>query len=441
MTRMLVGQAFQPAAGFRRPAAQKRAGSPEGRLTIRRIIMKQIQTMLAAVVACIALLAQEAPTTSPGTGGGRARGAEIRSPEVVADGRVTFRLLAPKATEVLVQGNWKGGRGLAMTKDDSGLWSVTTPALQPELWAYTFSVDGVRTLDPSNYNVARDGVGFMNTVLVLGEASAVFQARPVPHGTMATMWVPSAAVKTPRRMFVYTPPGYEDRSTRYPVLYLLHGSGGDEEAWPVMGIANVIMDNLIAEGKAKPMIVVMPNAYWNEIASLDVAGPRIAPPPGVGSGAGAVGYDANERDIVNDLIPFVEKHYRTLTGRENRALAGLSMGASITVNVAVKRLDVFSSIGVLSAGMFRGTEGARAGAALLENISPGLLADPAVTNKKLRLFFFSCGTEDPRMPSLTKLQEELRSRKINFTFMSYPGEHEWKVWRHSLADMAQVLFR
>jgi enterochelin esterase-like enzyme len=404
--------------------------------------MRLIQTLIAPAVLAITLLGQEAPATSPGTGGGQARAAKVRSPEVLADGRVTFRLLAPKATEVLVRGNWERGRGLPMTKEDSGLWSYTTPApLQPELWAYTFSVDGVRTLDPSNYNVARDGVGFMNTVLVLGETSAVFQARPVPHGTMATMWVPSTAMKTPRRMFVYTPPGYEDSSTRYPVLYLLHGSGGDEEAWPVMGIANVIMDNLIAQGRAKPMIVVMPNAYWNEIASLDVAGPRTAPPPGVGSGGVPPQYDANEKDIVDDLIPFVDKHYRTLPGRENRALAGLSMGASITVNVAVKRLDVFASIGVLSAGMFRGAPDAPGGAALLEKISPDFFVDPAATNKKLRLFFFSCGTEDPRIPALTKLQEELRSRKIKFTFKSYPGEHEWKVWRHSLADMAPMLFQ
>jgi len=404
--------------------------------------MKLMQTMGALAALSMTLTAQEAPPTSPGTGGGQ-QAAKVRSPEVLADGRITFRLLAPKAAEVQVRGNWERGHLLAMTKDDSGLWSLTTPALEPELWAYTFSVDGVRTLDPSNYNVARDGVGFMNTVLVPGDASAVFQPRPVSHGAMTTMWVPSTAMKTPRRMFVYTPPGYEGSTARYPVLYLLHGSGGDEDAWPTMGIANVILDNLIAEGKARPMIVVMPNAYWNEIASLDLAGHRTAPPPGVGSGGGTGGgqFDANEKDIVDDLIPFVEEHYRTLAGRENRALAGLSMGASITVNVAVKRLDVFASIGVLSAGMFRGTADVPGGARLLERISPGFLADPAATNQKLRLLFFSCGTEDPRMPSLTQLQEELRSRKINFTFKSYAGEHEWKVWRHSLADMAPMLFR
>jgi enterochelin esterase family protein len=282
----------------------------------------------------------------------------------------------------------------------------------------------------------------MNTVLVSGETTAVFQTRAVPHGTVTEIWVPSTAIKTPRRMFVYTPPGYEGSTTKYPVLYLLHGSGGDEEAWPVMGIANVIMDNLIADGKAKPMIVVMPNAYWNEIASLDVAGPRTAPPPGVGSGAGAATYEPNEKDIVDDLIPFVDKRYRTLPSRENRAIAGLSMGAGIAGNVGLKRLDVFGSVGLLSSGMFRGTANTPPiGSELLDKISPGFLADPAATNKKLRVFFISCGTEDPRLPSLTKVADDLRNDKINLTFKSYPGEHEWKVWRHSLADMAPLLFR
>jgi enterochelin esterase family protein len=183
----------------------------------------------------------------------------------------------------------------------------------------------------------------------------------------------------------------------------------------------------------------MPNAYWNEIASLDLAGPRTAPPPGVGSGGGAASpQDANEKDIVGDLIPFVEKHFRALPGRENRALAGLSMGSGITLNVAVKRLDVFASIGVLSSGAFRDPV---AGMATLQKINPEFLADPAATSKKLRLLFFSCGTEDPRMEGMAKVAQELNGRKIPVVLKSYPGAHEWKVWRHSLADMAPLLFR
>lgn len=405
--------------------------------------MRPIPFVAVPVVLCATLGAQEPPAVSPGTGGGQARAVKVQSPEMHADGRVTFRLLAPRATEVLVQGNWKAGRDVAMTRDESGLWSVTTAALPPELWAYTFSVDGVRTLDPSNYNVARDGVGFMNTLLVPGEASAVLRPQPVPHGTLAATWFESTELKAARRMFVYTPPGYEGGTDRYPVLYLLHGSGGDEEAWPTMGIANVILDNLIAQGKAKPMIVVMPNAYWGQLASLDLAGPRAAPPPGVGTGGGAVPrHDADRQAIIGDVVPFVEKHYRTLPGRESRAIAGLSMGSTVAANVGLARLDVFASVALLSSGQFRGTAGGPApGVALLDRISPGFLADPAATNAKLRLFFFSCGDEDARLPALKKVEEDLRGRGIHLTFKIYPGEHEWRVWRHSLADLAPLLFR
>jgi enterochelin esterase-like enzyme len=404
--------------------------------------MKLMHTAVAAIVLCIPVLAQEPAATTPGTRGGQGQAARVVSPEVLPDGRVTLRLLAPKAAEVLVQGNWPGGRGLAMTRDGSGLWSVTTAALQPELWAYTFSVDGVRTLDPSNYNVARDGVGFMNTLLVPGEPSTVFRPRQVPHGSMTTMWAPSTLMKTPRRMFVYTPPGYEGTTTRYPVLYLLHGSGGDEDAWPTMGIANIIMDNVIAAGSAKPMIVVMPNAYWSELASLDLAGPRKAAPPGVGAGGGVQGPpDANETDIVRDIVPFVEKHFRTLPGAANRALAGLSMGSGITANVGLKRLDVFASIALMSGGMFRGSGETPGGVAAMDRINPAFRTDPAGTDKKLRLLFLSCGTEDPRIDGMKHAADELAARKIKVVFKAYPGEHEWKVWRHSLADLAPLLFR
>lgn len=399
---------------------------------------RAFKTFGVALLLGGALLAQESATTTPGTGG-QAQAAKVRSPEVLADGRVTFRLFAPKALEVLVQGNWPGGRGVALTRDSSGLWTHTTAPLKPDLWAYTFSVDGIRTLDPNNYNVQRDGPGFMNTVLVLGdEHAALMQPQQVPHGTVQGVWVPSTLMKTVRRAFLYTPPGYEGGTAKYPVLYLLHGSGGDEDAWPTMGIANIIMDNLIAQGKSRPMIVVMPNAYWNELAALDLAGPRKAPPPGVGSGAGTASYEPNEKDIVGDLIPFIEKRYRTLPGRENRAMAGLSMGSGITLNVAFKRLDVFASIGLMSSGAFRDPA---AGMASIQKINPKFLADPAATAKQLKLLFFSCGTEDPRAEGMAKVAQELDSRKIPVVWKAYPGEHEWKVWRHSLADMAPLLFR
>ena len=402
--------------------------------------MKLIQVLAASLIISATLTGQEPGSISPGTVGGQAPATIIKSPEVLNDGRIIFRLSAPEVLNVLVQGNWPEGNGLAMTKDNAGVWSVTTASLQPELWAYTFSVDGVRTLDPRNYNVARDGVGFMNTVLVLGDNSAMMQPQNVPHGTMRAVWFQSTEMKAARRMFVYTPAGYEEGTEKYPVLYLLHGSGGDEEAWPTMGIANIIMDNVIAQGKAKPMIVVMPNAYANEMASLDLAGPRGSAPPGVGS-SGSVGGPPpmdNEKAIIDDIIPFVEKNFRTLPGRENRALAGLSMGSGITMNVGVKRLDVFASLALLSAGAFRDPV---AGMTSLKEINPTFLADPVATSKQLKLLFFSCGTEDPRIDGMVKVSQELNDLKIPVVMKSYPGGHEWKVWRHTLVDLSQLLFR
>lgn len=393
------------------------------------------------------LLAQQSPgTNAVGTGPGSPYGlahASVRSPEVQADGRVTFRLVAPRAAEVQLQGDWPGGRDVAMTKDAAGLWSVTTGPLPAEQWTYTFSVDGVPALDPRNYNVLRDGTRYMSWVMVPGPASAPYVARQVPHGTVSMVWFPSTKLGAARRMFVYTPPGYEGGTERYPVFYLLHGSGGDENAWNEMGSASAILDNLMAQGKVKPMIVVMPNAYWDEQAALDHAFPRTAQPPGVGSGRRD--YDGNEQDIVGDLVPFVERHYRALAGREHRALAGLSMGSGITANVGLKRLDVFASIGIMSAGMFGNTTNPAAvppeGVMLLEKIAPGLVTDAATTNGKLKLFYFSCGVDDTRIGYFTKAVEDLQRRGVKATLRTYPGAHEWRVWRSSLVDMAQLLFR
>ncbi len=382
----------------------------------------------------------------PGTPQQPAMGMPARPPrsgEVSADARVTFRLRAPKATEVIVNGDWEGGRGMTMRRDEAGLWTLTTPPLDPEIWMYTYSVDGVTMLDAGNDHVVRDGNSrYLNSVLIPGTASALYQPGKVPHGTVASIWYPSTGLKTGRRLTVYTPPGYEAGKTKYPVLYLFHGGGGDEVAWTEMASANVIMDNLIAQGKAKPMIVVMPNANWKDVAALDFGGPRAAAGPPAAGGTPAGGgadYELGEQEIVHDMLPFIEANYRVLPGRENRAIAGLSMGGGIAISVGLKRLDVFASVGQFSTGLMGGVGGYAPFD--IEKISPGFLKDPAATNKKLKLLYFSCGAEDPRLPFQTKVADEWRSNKIVLTFKSYPGAHEWRVWRNSLADMATLLFR
>ena len=245
-------------------------------------------------------------------------------------------------------------------------------------------------------------------------------------------------------MAVYLPPGYETSTARYPVLYLIHGGSSDEDQWREMGTANVILDNLIAQRKAKPMIIVMPNANWDDIAALDFGGVRAstASPRVVGlPPAGGINYDRAEQEIVGDIIPFVEKAYRAMPGRENRAITGLSMGGGIAINVGLKRLDMFANVGEFSAGIFGGVAAGAYPQFDLEKVSPGFLKNPAATNKKLKVFYFACGTEDPRMPFQQKMAENLRSKGINVMFKGISGDHEWRVWRKSLADMAPLLFK
>jgi enterochelin esterase family protein len=415
------------------------------------MISKQALSACALVIFSAAAIAQpRQPQAAPGAGRGAAA-PRVVSPEVLPDNRVTFRLRAPNANEVTVNGNWPETGRLRMTKDASGVWSATTPSpVLPEIWTYTFSVDGVQMLDPGNMTVVRDTAPRMNSLLVRGPATAVFEPANVSRGTVSAVWYHSPVTKADRRMMVYTPPGYETSTAKYPVLYLFHGGSGHEETWTLMGRTNIAMDNLIAQGKVKPMIVVMPNANWRDAAVPGEPAPASAAPAApAGRGAqpaaggapagGGQNYDDAVADIVNGEIPYIESHYRALTGRENRAIAGLSMGGGIAINVGLKRLDVFSYVGEFSSGMFGGVGGYAAYD--IEAISPGFLKDPAATNKKLKAFYFSCGTEDPRMPFQTKAADELKSKGINLTFKSFAGAHEWRVWRNSLVDFAPMLFR
>ncbi len=421
----------------------------------------------AAALICASVAFSQPPQPAPAAGAqaGAGRGAaspRTTSPEILPDNRVTFRLRAPEATDVRLNGDWPGGRGIQMTKDASGVWSVTTGPLEPELWCYTFSVDGVKAMDPGNAVVVHDTTDYKNPLLVPGPGSALYQSSDVPHGTVQSVWYPSVALKAPRRLTVYTPPGYEGGTSRYPVLYLWHGGSEDEDAWNVMGVTNTVLDNLIAQGKIKPMIVVTPNANWNNPAGINAngvypylgrGGSAAGAPAGAGRGAqqpgrgaqpaggpgGGQSYDQTEQEIEKAIIPFVEGRFRALTGRENRAIAGLSMGGGIAINVGLKRLDLFASVGEFSSGMFGGVGGYAEYD--IEKISPGFTKDAAATNKKLKVLYFSCGVDDPRMPFQTKAVDALKSKGIALTFKSFPGAHEWRVWRASLVDFAPMLFR
>lgn len=384
------------------------------------------------------------------------QGPRVVSPEIHPDKTVTFRLLAPKAGTVVLNGNWDSGTNIAMTKDDQGIWSVTVGPLGEQLWGYSFNVDGVKVNDPGNGEYQRDGQRYDNLVMIPGPASDAWTFKPeVPHGTVTAVWYPSTILKQAgRRMYVYLPPGYEGGTQKYPVLYLLHGGGGDEDAWINMGRANIILDNLIAAGKTKPMIVVMPNGNAAQIVSQGYAyGPTPrpnavvapAPPPvqaaqGGPGGAprpGAAGAPAPRppqvyegsypHSLVAEIVPFIEKHYRVLDGKDNRAIAGLSMGGGHTVQATNNNPGTFGWIGVFSAG---GQDTPEFAAALGKIKAAGV-----------KHYWIGVGTTDFALQGSETLKRVVETAGLPMSYHTWPGAHYWFIWRQFLSDFTPILFR
>ena len=342
----------------------------------------------------------------------------LQSPVLGADGQVTFQLYAPRATEVTMRSEGPAPfAGKPLAKADSGVWTLTVQ-VPADLYIYWFDVDGVFVADPRN-NRPRVNMSTVRSLLeVPGAASEFFAEKPVQHGQVAAVHYQSQALGLPRRMHVYTPPGYATSSQRYPVLYLLHGAGDNDLSWLMAGRANFIFDNLIAAGKAKPMIVVMPAGHT---------------PPGANGAPAAP--DAFARDFLTDVVPYVEKNYRTLPGRENRAMAGLSMGGQQTLNISLTNLDKFSQLGVFSSGWF-----GQDGAATFERNNPALFADPKL-NDRIKLFWFATGKNDFVMPSTKAVLALLDKHKIRYTYKETEGGHTWPNWRAYLNEFAPLLFR
>lgn len=341
----------------------------------------------------------------------------LTSPVIGADGRVTFQLFAPKAADVLVRS--EGPAPFAnqpLTRGDSGVWRLTTQ-VPADLYIYWYDVDGVAVADPHN-NRPRVNMSTVRSLLeVPGTASEFFAERPVPHGQVAAVHYQSKALGVPRRMHVYTPAGYATSNQRYPVLYLLHGAGDNDLSWLMAGRANFILDNLIAAGRAKPMIVVMPAGHT---------------PPGPD---GSSVPDAFARDLLGDVVPYVEQNFRTLPGREQRAIAGLSMGGQQTLNVGLTHLDQFSQLGVFSSGWF-----GQDGAANFAKANEALLADPKL-NDRIRLFWFATGKDDFVLPSTKAALALLDQHKIRYSYKETAGGHTWPNWRAYLNEFVPLLFR
>jgi enterochelin esterase family protein len=411
------------------------------------MIFRRIAPHLLAIAASsVVLLAQAPPAGAP----------VVRSPEILSDGRVTFRLLAPKATEVRLNGEWPDGRNVAMTKDDNGVWSVTAGPLEPELWMYSYAIDGARAIDPRNVNTARDGANYLSTFFINGPGATPYQITDIPHGTLNIDWYPSPSLKLTRRVYVYTPAGYRSGATRYPVLYLLHGGGGDEEAWTSMGRTPQILDYLIAQGKAKPMIVVMTNGNADQTAAQNL----VPPAPRAGGATGsptAASVLAFPESLVADVVPYIDKTYRTLADRQNRAVAGLSMGGMHTASAALTHPDTFAWVGCFS-GAYPVWPGARKivemGTVAPTRSGPGRnerlnmeAVDklfPTVNGKSaaFRLFYVAAGLDDFVLESGRDFLEWLKSRDIRYVNVETPGyAHVWPFWRVALMDLVPRLFQ
>lgn len=347
------------------------------------------------------------------------------SPEVHSDGKVTFRIRAPKAAEVTLFGDWvPPGTKLPMIKDAEGVWSTTVGPIEATLHLYSFTVDGVTIADPVNPRIKLRQRTSGSIVEVPAHPAAPWDLRDVPHGTVEVNWQRSQIISNKnggatRQVFVYLPPGYDKNpKQRYPVLYLLHGSGDTAESWTQAGSANLILDNLIAEKKAKPMIVVMPLGH-----AVPFGSPREIQAKNV---------PLMEEYMLKEILPWAEAKYRIAPGRQNRAIAGLSMGGGQTLAIGFGHLDLFSSIGVFSSAPGQDWEAK----------NKAVLDDAKGTNAKLNVFWYGTGDKDAVFPRAKAASDLFKKQQIRHTFRVYEGGlHTWPIWRRCLSEFAPLLFQ
>jgi enterochelin esterase-like enzyme len=379
---------------------------------------------LAAIILTSVVTAPRAAEAPRGRG---FQGPRVTSPEVSAERSITFRIVAPKAEAVrLSAGDIPGmGQGKAMIKGTNGVWEVTVGPIDPGAYRYNFNVDGVPVIDPRNPATSESAGNTWSLVVVPG--SEFMDTRDVPHGAVAKVTYYSQSLKQFRRMHIYTPPGYELGQGQFPVFYLLHGAGDCDDSWTSVGRAGFILDNLIAAGKAKPMVVVMPAGH---------AGPfRFG-----GSGPAV---DEFTQDFMNGIMPYIEKNYRVFTDRPHRAIAGLSMGGMQTLNIGIPHLDKFAYLGVFSSGIF--TMGGRGGnpdanAPTWEQQNQANL-DNADLKKDLKLVWFATGKEDFLIQTSRSTVEMLKKHGFDVVFKETTGAHTWINWRNYLDEFAPQLFQ
>ncbi|RPA69348.1 esterase [Cyclobacteriaceae bacterium YHN15] len=372
------------------------------------------------------------------------RAQQIISPEIFENNTVIFRVLAPEAKSVQVTGDFlptvkmetpmgqmDGPGKTDLTKGENGVWEFTSQPLSPELYNYSFIIDGFTTTDPNNPFLIRDVASVTNVFIIGGGHADLYKTNDIPHGTVARRWYDSPGLGMDRRITVYTPPGYESSSDKYPVLYLLHGAGGDEEAWISLGRTAQIMDNLIAQGKAKPMIVVMPNGNVIQDAapgegSMGFYKPQFMIPKTMDGT-----YEANFQDIIN----FVEKNYRVKADKSNRAIAGLSMGGYHTMHISRYYPNTFDYVGLYSAAIMPRED---ATGKVYSDID-GTLKNQM--NNGYQLYWIAIGKTDFLYKANKDYREKLDAMGMKYEYVESEGGHTWRNWRVYLSDFAPKLFQ
>ncbi|MES2796512.1 MAG: alpha/beta hydrolase-fold protein [Bacteroidota bacterium] len=368
---------------------------------------------------------------------------DIKSPEINADKSVTFRFFAPKADSVFLMGDFlptmkqQTRFGLIdvpkpaiLKKDEKGVWSYTTGTLNPELYSYSFTVDGLRTTDPSNPFLIRDVASVTNVFIVGGPQADLYTVKDIAHGSVNRRWYDSPGLGMDRRITIYTPPGYESGKDKYPVLYLLHGAGGDEEAWIALGRTAQIMDNLIAEGKAKPMIVVMPNGNVSQDAAPGEGNAGFYKPQFMAPRTMEGSYEASFMDIVK----FVEKNYRVIAKKESRAIAGLSMGGFHSMHISRFFPKTFDYVGLFSAAIMPRAD---ATAKVYSDLD-GTLKTQKENGTKL--YWIAIGKTDFLYKANEDFRKKLDGMGMKYEYRESEGGHIWRNWRVYLSEFAPKLF-
>ena len=393
--------------------------------------MKRFTALTVALLIGVTMFAQQALW---GT-------APVVSPEIHDNNTVTFRFKAPKAVRVQLTGDFlpvqKNAKfetpGIVDLKEgQEGVWEYTTPEpLKPELYSYSFIVDGLRMNDPANVYLIRDVSTLTNVFIIGGDRADFYKVNPVPHGTVSRIWYDSPALGLERRMTVYTPAGYETSGKRYPVLYLLHGMGGDEEAWISLGRTAQILDNLIAQGKAKPMIVVMPNGNASQEAAPGESSRGMVPPtmqlPKTMEGS----YE----QAFPEIVKFIDKNYRTIKSKSGRAIAGLSMGGFHSLHISKQYPDMFNYIGLFSAAIMPNKE---VSSLIYENMEEKLKVQ---FDKNPALYWIAIGKTDFLYKANEEYRKLLDEKGYKYTYYESDEGHIWKNWRIYLTEFVPMLFR